>query len=330
MTAVMQVGAIGSDARATDLLRYAAPFEGLRLVAWSASPAGAAGVDELARAHGAAVGAEWRQVAADPALGGLIVFGGSDNVEATLVGLAAGKHVLCPGPCSRDRATLARLDAARAQGGGALLSGADLSHCLVGREAIVALASPGFGAVRSIYLAMRLPRREKGTVDVLDSLGWEAFRFVTDCVPGPVEHVHATGGALFGTGPAPDAVVVVARFAGDVVVTIELAQCLPASVPHDRWGEVEFEIVGAQEMLRGEPYATTLRHYRDGGSTARTWGDAPVIAMLDELSAAAAGTIPPERDLARHAQVLAMMEAVRLSLANSDRVAVDGASGPQF
>jgi hypothetical protein len=78
-------------------------------------------------------------------------------------------------------------------------------------------------------------------------------------------------------------VVILLRSASEVVVTIELARCLPPSLPAPGLGEVEIEAMGAKQAVRAVPHAGAVRIHRDDGSAAVPWLNAPVLDLLRGL-----------------------------------------------
>lgn len=178
-----------------------------------------------------------------------------------------------------------------------------------------------FGALRSLYVAIRQPRRP-ADIDVLQDVGWEALDFVLSVTTARLRHVHATGAALFG-GSAYDTAAMQLRTTEDAVITIELSRCLPASLPAPGLGEVEIEAIGAQQSVRLEPYATSVGIFRDNGVSAVPWLDAPVIRMLREVAAAVDGAAPAEDAVQRQRDALAAMTAIRASMGAAEAVQVE-------
>ncbi len=208
----------------------------------------------------------------------LLVFG---DHAAAVAGLRAGKTVLCAPPAARTQAELAALAEAARAGGGRLLPGGEIVHSETGKRGLATIAAPEFGAVKSIWLAIRQARGGEG--DVVEALGWEALDFVLAALPGGFATVRTNAGALFGA--ARDTAVILLRSESDVVVTIELARCLPATLAPPGLGEIEIEVMGAQQSVRIQPGADAVQVWRDDSRRLAPWLDAPVLEMLRRLEA---------------------------------------------
>jgi hypothetical protein len=118
---------------------------------------------------------------------------------------------------------------------------------------------------------------------VIEALGPEALEAVLAAIPDEIVQVRVNAGALFGA--ERDSAVILLRSASDVVVTIELARCLPPSLPAPGLGEVEIEAMGAKQAVRAVPHAGAVRIHRDDGSAAVPWLNAPVLDLLRGLEA---------------------------------------------
>jgi len=277
MSGMIEVGVIGTGPHARALLEHQAPFGRIRLVEGSA-------------------------------LNAVLVFApAGERFLPVLAALRAGKIVLCPPPIALSAAELSELAAAEKSGGGRLLSGGEIVHSEAGRRGLVAMRAPEFGALRSLYLAIRQPRG--GTDDVLDALGWEALDFIGAALPGGVSQVRLNGGALFGS--VRDTVVLLLRGGDDAVVTVELSRCLPPTLPAPGLGEVEIEAFGAHQAVRIEPQASAVRIYGDTAVAAVPWLDAPVLAMLRAVEHAADHGDWRGDAMPRAAQALEVMTAIR-------------------
>lgn len=238
-------------------------------------------------------GAEWRAAVADPAVQAVLAFGAEAPAVASAA-LAAGKIAVCGPELARDAGAVAALPP------GLLLCGGEIVHGEATRRALAAMADPGFGALRSLYLAIRQPRGLPG--DVIEALGPEALEAVLAVVPDEITQVRVNAGRLF--GPDRDSAVILLRSAGDVVVTIELARCLPPSLPAPRLGEVEIEAMGARQAVRAVPHAGAVRIHRDDGTAAVPWLNAPVLDLLRGLER-------PVDGRARVARVAMLLKKVR-------------------
>ena len=226
---------------------------------------------------------------------------------AAAAALRAGKLVLCPPPVVRTPAELDAIAAAAREGGGRLLPAGEIAHGAAGRRGLSAMAAPEFGAVRSLYLAIRQPR---GAGDnVLDDLLPEALDAVLSAVPGPFCAVRVNAGALF--GPQLDTAVILLRSATGVVVTMELSRCLPPTLPAPGLGEVEIDAMGGHQSIRIVPQASAIRIHRDDAVAAVPWLDPPVLAMLQALETAVDAPATAPDGLERVRAALALTAAIR-------------------
>ncbi len=242
------------------------------------------------RAHGAPLG---RVRLVEGEADAVLVLGPAEGRAATVAAaLAAGRIVLCPPPVARDAGELQLLRAAQRQGGGRLLPAGEIAHSEAGRRALAAIRSEEFGALRSLYVSIRQARGGDG--DVLDVLGWESLDFVLAAMPGEIERVRLNAGALFGA--ARDTAVLLLRGADEVVATVELSRCLPASLAAPGLGEVEIEAMGAAQSVHAVPLAAAVRVHRDDGVRHAPWLDAPVLGMLRMLEAAMDSATPDGMD----------------------------------
>lgn len=251
------------------------------------------------RAHGAPLGRIRLSEASARAI--LIDLPLAHRHAATEAALRRGQLVLCPPPVARTQAELAALARAALEGSGRLLPAGEIAHSEAGRRGIEAIHAPAFGTMRSLYVAIRQPR---GPGDVLADLLPEALDAVLAIVPGDFPSVRVNAGALF--GDAHDAAVVLLRSKTGVVVTIEVARCLPPSLPAPGLGEVEIDAMGTRQSVRIVPHAGHVRLYRDDGAMAIPWLNAPVLGMLRALEAADA----PETGLARAERALTVMQNI--------------------
>jgi predicted dehydrogenase len=309
MTAPIAAGVIGAGPHAQALIAHQAPLGRVRLAAFAAAPGGAdaASVAKLAR-QAAAPLRPWQEVAADAGLPAILVLAAPGARAAPVAAaLAAGKTVLCPPPAAGDDDELAALAAAQRQGGGRLLIGGEIACSEVGRHALVALHAPEFGPLRSLYLAIRQPRGGGG--DVLEAPGWEAVDFLLCAMSGAFAQVRVNAGALFGA--ARDSAVLLLRTDAQVVVTVELARCLPPTLPAPGLGEVEIDAMGASQALRALPLASAVQIWREDGRDLVPWIDPPVLAMLRAIEDAVDAPDAPDQGIARASRALALMSAIR-------------------
>jgi hypothetical protein len=219
-------------------------------------------------------GAPWQAAVANPAVRAVLAFG-AEAAQVASAALSAGKIAVCGPELARDAAVVAALPP------GILLCGGEIVHGEATRRALAVMADPAFGPLRSLYLAIRQPRGMPG--DVIEALGPEALDAVLAAIPDEIVQVRVNAGALFGA--ERDSAVILLRSASDVVVTIELARCLPPSLPAPGLGEVEIEAMGAKQAVRAVPHAGAVRIHRDDGSAAVPWLNAPVLDLLRGLEA---------------------------------------------
>lgn len=279
---MIALGIIGAGHQADALRGHGAPLGRIRLV------------DEPDRA--------WPAVVADPALSAVLVDLPHDTGFAVIsAALMAGKTVIAGPSPARSAAEVDSLRASAIAGGGILIPGGELTHGEAARRGLAALASPDFGQLTSLYIAIR---QQRGPGDVLDDLAPEAVGFVTAAIADVFSAVRVNAGTLFGGDR--DSAVIILRSTGDVVVTIELARCLPASLPAPGLGDVEIEAIGTLQAVRITPLDSALRIHRDDGSDMRPWLDSAVLALLREVEAPRAGGIDRA---ARNQGVLAAIRA---------------------
>lgn len=238
-------------------------------------------------------GADWQAAVADPSVRAVLAFG-VEAAQVASAALSAGKIAVCGPDLARDAAAVAALPP------GILLCGGEIVHGEATRRALAAMADPAFGPLRSLYLAIRQPRGTPG--DVIEALGPEALEAVLAAIPDEIVQARVNAGALFGA--ERDSAVILLRSASDVVVTIELARCLPPSLPAPGLGEVEIEAMGAKQAVRAVPHAGAVRIHRDTGSAAVPWLNAPVLDLLRGLDNPVDGRV-------RLARVAKVLEKVR-------------------
>jgi predicted dehydrogenase len=306
------LGLIGAGAHAGELLRHAAPLEGMYIA--SCAPDAAAAQDRsagLARRFDAAFVPDWRVLAADPGLPAVLVLGAAGTrTEAVVAALRAGKVVLCPFPAACDAKGLAEVAAARAQGAGRLLSFGEIAGTAAGLDALTALKDGRLGTAHSIWAAVRSRRDDAATQGVVAQHGWQIFDFLLAACPDPVVRAHATRGSLFGGGPGEDTAVIMLRFEGGLVATVELSRCLPASMPVPEPGEVEIEAIGAEGVIRIEPYNIGLRIHGDVAVRHRAWMDGSLVRSLPQVAGAVRDRTGDESGLERAGRAIAIMDRI--------------------
>ncbi len=313
MTRPLPVGVIGAGRHASALAGYEAPLRGARIVRWAASPCGRDRSRAAAHAErmGAGFAPDWEALAGDPSIPAvLVVTDGPERTTAVEAALLAGKTVCCPVPAVTQSTELDRLSAALSRGG-ALISAGALRHTAAGKRALRIVAQGELGALHSMYAAARLPwaqPNQRGQ-SILDEAGWETFDFLLCLTPAAVQRVHAHAGALFGSSP-DDTVVLIIRFADDVIATVELSKCLPPAIPVTSIGDVEVEVIGSRQAIRVAPGATAVRVFGEGAAL-HSWVEDPVISMVEELAAVASGASERTEELESLRRAVALMDAVR-------------------
>jgi predicted dehydrogenase len=290
------IGVIGAGRHGAALVDHQAPLADVRVARWAASPGGAdlSAIRELATRLGAPFDRDWDAVARDPALSAILVLSEASGASlAAEAALGAGKVVFCAAPAATRTEEVNRLAGAAGSGRGVLLAGGTIRHSPAGREALRLIGAGELGPLHSVFASVKLPiagngdRPVSAPRPVLEEAGWDLLDFIAAAASAQPSRVHAHVDALFGSG-VPDTVVCVIRFANDLIATVEVARCLPPSIPAASDGDIEIEVIGARDAVRLEPGATAVRVHRTG-TALRPWLDAPVISMLDELAAAVAG-----------------------------------------
>lgn len=314
MTLPITIGVIGAGRCAQALAAHEAPLPGARVTRWAPSPCGRdhAEAAALAGRVGAGFSADWEAVAGDPALPAVLVLSGDPGkIVAVEVALSAGKVVLCPVPAVTRGEDLDRLAAREKAGRGVLLSAGALRHTPAGKSALRMVAAGELGTLHSVYAAARFPSvdHRQGRPAVLDEAGWDLFDFLLAAVPAPVQRVHAQTGALFGS-TSEDTAALIIRFERDLVATIEISRCLPASIATTELGEVEVELIGSRQAVRLEPYATSL-HLFGSAAVPRPWVDDPTLSMIHQVVEVVNGGPPPAEGVTLRRRATALMETAR-------------------
>ncbi len=315
------VGVVGAGRHAAALAEYAAPLAGASVSAVAPAPDGRdrAAAAALARRLGAAFRRTWDAMATDPALPVVLVAAEDVGRRAVETALSAGKIVVYPGAAAITRAELDRLAAAAARGGGTLLAAGELRAAQAGARAIEAATQDGLGTLHSIYAAIRLPipDRPDRAAPILERAGWDLLDFVCAAASGPVR-VSATVAGLFG-GTA-DTAVIIARLAGDTILTAELSSCLPPSVATAPQGEVEIELIGSRDALRIEPFRAAVRFYGQRETARLPWLDEPVITMVHQAVRIATGEAARPDPFDHWRRVIAAMDAINMAAARGDTI----------
>ena len=319
MTPLIPVGVVGGGEHAAALVDHGAPLPEVRIARWAAGddPADRAASSALAERAGVPLSTDWEAVVRDPALRGMLVLT-RDRARHAIVaaGLAAGKAVVCPAPAAERADEADRLDEGRRRGGGVLLTAGALRHTPGGRTALRAVADARLGMLQTVYVAARLPRLELSpdAESVLDRLGWDVVDFLVAASDRPAVRVQALGAALFDGGREPDTAVLLIRFGGDVVATVELSRCLPGSLPVSV-ADVEIELAGTVRAIHLDPYRPAVRVHRDGGATWHAWINAPIRAMVAGSPAALDRPAGVGDALPGLRRTIEVMDASRLAVA---------------
>lgn len=323
MTApLLSVGVIGGGRHGAALSEHQAPLADVRIARWAASPGGGdvSAVREFAARMDVPFAREWEAVARDPDLRAVLVLGEAGSATAAAeAALGAGKTVFCAVPAATRTEEMNRLAGAASGGRGGFLTGGTVRLSPAGRAALALIGSGELGPILSVFASLRLP--VPGNGDRLSSMqrpahedaGWDLLDFIAGAVQAQPSRVHAHIEALFGSA-ALDTAVSIIRFENDVVATIDVARCLPASLAASPEGEVEVEVIGGREAVRIEPGATAVRVHSIGPAL-RPWVDAPVVTMLGELAAAAGGAAPRGGGIADARRAVDLMEAIRAASA---------------
>jgi predicted dehydrogenase len=320
--ALLAIGIVGAGRHAAALADHQAPFGDVRVARWAASPGGAdlSLIRELATRIEAPFARDWEALVRDPDLPAVLVL--SESAGASRVAeaaLGAGKTVFCAAPAATRPEEANRLVGAATGGRGVLLVGGTIRHSAAGREALRLIRTGELGPLHSLFASVRLPaggngdRSSSAQRPVLEEAGWDLLDFIVAATGSQPSRVHAHVDTLFGAG-AQDTAVCIVRFDNDLVATIEVARCLPASLAAAADGEVEIEVIGGRQALRLQPGATAVGIYGRGTSL-RPWLDAPVISMLDDLAAATNGGAPNAEGVADVRRMVDLMEAIRAAAA---------------
>lgn len=312
------IGIIGAGRHAAALADHQAPLAGVRIARWAASPGGAdvPVIRELAVRVEAPFARDWEALVRDPALPAVLILSETAGAAvAAEAALGAGKIVFGAVPSATRPEEVNRLAGAAAGGRGVLLVGGTIRHSPSGREALRLIEAGELGPLHSLFASVKLPAAGNGDRSaaaqpaVLEDAGWDLLDFIVAATAARPSRVHAHLDALFGS-VAPDTAVCIIRFEDDLIATIEIARCLPPSIPAAADGEVEIEVIGGRQAIRLQPGATAVRVHRSG-TALRPWLDAPVISMLDALAAAAGGDARRGDGVADARRTVDLMEAIR-------------------
>jgi predicted dehydrogenase len=312
----LSINIVGAGVHARWLAEHGALIPGIVLANWSPSPDDRDGslAASVAGAAGVAFVPDWKALANDSSGAAVLILGDlNDCVPAIETALRAGKNVTGLTTGSLDARTLRSIRDAEVQGGGNFFSKARIAYTEAGSRALRLLRDGDLGRLHSIYLAVRTARSPGSAADFLTQAGVQAFDFVLSCVPGALQTMHSTGGALFDYSNT-DTVVSILRFEPDIVVTVELSRCLPRTIPTGPDGQIEFELIGSQRLIRAEPENTAVVVFTDDKTIARPWLDHPLRQVLVELRASEGAKGNAAGDAARLERLAALMAAARQSL----------------
>lgn len=331
--APVPIGIVGGGRHAAALGDHQAPLAGVRIARWAASPGGAdlPMIRELAVRLEAPFARDWEALVRDPDLRAVLILGESGAAAAAAeAALGAGKIVFCAAPAAIRPEEVNRLAGAAAGGRGLLLVGGTVRHSPAGREALRLIAGGDLGPLHSLFASVRLPTGGNGERPgqtprpVLEDGMWDLLDFIVAATAAAPSRVHAHVDALFGAG-AGDTAVGIIRFDDDLIATIEVARCLPPSIPASADGEVEIEVIGGRRAIRLQPSSTAVAVYGRGVAL-RPWLDAPVVSMLEALAAAAGGADAGRGQAGARADGVAsvrravdLMEAIRAAAARPVR-----------
>ena len=320
--APLAIGVIGAGRHAAALADHQAPLADVRIARWAASPGGAdlSAIRELATRIEAPFARDWEALVRDPELPAVLILSETAGAAvAAEAALGAGKTVFSAVPTATRPEEVNRLTGAAAGGRGVLLVGGTVRHSPAGREALRLIGAGELGPLHSLFASVKLPaagnadRSPAAQRPVLEEAGWDLLDFIVAATASQPVRVHAHVDTLFGSG-APDTAVCIIRFENDLLATIDVARCLPPSIPAAADGEVEIEVIGGRQAIRLQPSATAVGVYR-AGAALRPWLDAPVISMLDVLAAAAGGAATKADGAADLRRAVDLMEAIRAAAA---------------
>ena len=333
------LGLIGKDHRIqaiAERLAPESPFHAgpIRLAGWAAGQcsnerdSSSTGGAESQASHvvhiDPGLACDWRALVEDPTLDAICVGGPyAGRTPVVKEALAAGKVVMCALPAATTLDQMREMESA--QGKGILVLPTDILHTVPGREVARAARAGHLGSLHSIYLAVRAKASDAGG-DVLDEFGWEALDFVLTCAASPLERVYATATGLFAGSGARDVVLLNMRFRGDLIVTMELARCLPDALPAHS-PDVEIEVAGASAAVRAEPYSQVVDIYASGRvptHSRRSWQVSPVASMLEELARILQTRKNEPGIFSRHRALIDIMDLVRRSLSCKDALVATG------
>ncbi len=218
------------------------------------------------------------------------------RAQAAMAALMTGKAVVSAMPLATDGRFLDALAALNRRA--PLVVTTDLRCTLAGRSALRIAAAGELGALHSIYIAQRW-QAWRGTSAAGEA--WEHTERLWETVD---YSVALGGGRLYAVAAelnagSGEAIVFNARFAGDVIATVEVGAVLARGCGVTD-PEVEIEVAGSSDALRAEPYrqAVSVSAFDRGGVArgldARGWHNDPAVNMLAALEEVLEGGTAPE------------------------------------
>lgn len=262
---------------------------------------------------------EMRDLASDPTVSAIVVdCDVAARANIVVESLAAGKTVVCSFPPSDTPEGLAGVERALASGG-TLSIWHELAALAVSRDALSALRAGSFGVPHSLYVSARLARCES-LRGILDDIGWQVLDLVLAIADDLPERVYATGGRLFADAGADDTLTVVMRFPRNLVVTVEMSRCLPATLARPSDAEMEVEIICSDGALRFEPNIASNRVYTSNSASIRPWPDERIQPLIGEIIEIAERGCDPAADLLAVRRALRVRAAIHASKASGEAV----------
>lgn len=247
----MRVGVIGSGRLGGVLAERVAAGdgEGWQIVAWSPVKQGAPPAPWAATAGVPLVGT-WQELVAR--VDGVVVdlcaaLHWHEREVLAEAAFEAGRSLFVDAPLADFPQVYDRIQAARRRTGARLWSARPLRRTLAVAGAVQEVAGGSVGEILAVHASLHLPiggdgaSFEQATCDLLDA--------ALTLAGGGLERVFAEGER--GPDGAIEAVQAVGRTAGGAVVSLEVAQVLPASLGEGR--DLTIEVTGRDGLVRVEP-----------------------------------------------------------------------------
>ena len=339
----VRLGVIGSGRHVDELAAqqpWGYPFVGRHAVITACAPPAHAAcrLDALAQPSGARRFDSGRElIAAGGVDAVLLLVPAAQRAELARAAIEAGHSVLCPAPLALGMQQMNALAQAVANGrsGAVIVAAGALAHTPAGRHALDVIAGGTAGRIESAYAGVRWHAHDAHARSVhaaLPETAWDVLDFMLEALDAPVARVYAHAARLFESGDAHDTVVAIMRFANEAVFSFEAAACLPPALPAPHAGEIELELIGADETLRIEPYRTAVGIARTPspidaahpGALARVeyrdWVEPPIAGMIGALLAAMREPRRALDALARQHRLAALADAMRASIESAQAV----------